>query len=620
MKKIFTVFILVIIFTSALIAQETYFANSENKYKGNNTHDYNDVSGMPKAKVKTREMISLEQQIKMLKESNDVNNRTKLEELNKRLSILNGNIVKKGDYYGATYTIPHINPPFIQTDNIYNTKIFNGTNKVSAIATFTEQIGANAGRIWVAYATTYNSTTSDTLRFAYSDDGGIHYVGAGVVKLGGTDQFNLDDLDIEIIENTTGDKILWAVYGLRATGGTGKYFVGGLNYNITTPSMYFWVLSWPGNNVNYRYYGIRMTSDNATWPDLAYVHIICSFDSTDANGYHINTQKYTYCVNPYVSSVPTFNYLPQKFYWYNIPVNYVSNIYSDIAYFHNGEDSVIVSFSGGNDSTVIYFAKCDGEGNAPVAGHHQTGSDVGAYKHHARLATNGNNNGFVVCLFNTVSNGFDNVRYFRTSNFGNFLSYTQSILFGTSGQDNVDPDIVGRRNSQTYYFAFNTDDSLHYIFVNPVGTYTHYQHMNFPTFLSPSLGPKPGFRFVGGDSCYVLFTEYGPKNVWSAAGCLGQTIGIGNQNQIANSYELKQNYPNPFNPQTSIEYSLAKSGLVKLIVYDILGKEIAVLVNEVKQAGNYIVDFNASSLPSGIYFYKITSSDFSCVNKMMLLK
>jgi hypothetical protein len=59
---------------------------------------------------------------------------------------------------------------------------------------------------------------------------------------------------------------------------------------------------------------------------------------------------------------------------------------------------------------------------------------------------------------------------------------------------------------------------------------------------------------------------------------------------------------------------------VKLIVYDILGKEIAVLVNEVKQAGNYIVDFNASSLPSGIYFYKITSSDFSCVNKMMLLK
>ena len=83
---------------------------------------------------------------------------------------------------------------------------------------------------------------------------------------------------------------------------------------------------------------------------------------------------------------------------------------------------------------------------------------------------------------------------------------------------------------------------------------------------------------------------------------------------------MSQNYPNPFNPVTKISFEIPKSGLVTLKVYDILGKEVTTLVNEVKTPGNYIVDFNASSLPSGIYFYKITSSDFSCVNKMMLLK
>ena len=620
MKKVFSIFIFIAILTFSLSAQETYFPNSENNYKGNNTHDFNDVSGMPKAIVKTQEMINLEQQIKILKESNDVNNREKLEELNNSLSILNGNVVKKGDYYGATYSIPNNNPPFIQNDNIGNTRIFNSDVAIRSYATFTEQIGTNAGRIWVAFASAGNSVTSDTLRFFYSDDDGIHYTGAGAVKLGGTDHFNPDDLDIEIIENTSGDKILWVVYGLRANGGTGKYFVGGLNYNITTPGMTFWALSWPGNNVNYRYYGIRLTSDNAVWQNEAYIHIICSFDSTDVNGNHVNTQKYVRCVNPYVSSTPTFSYLPGNFYWHNPSVNYTSNIYSDIAYFQNTADSVVVSFSGGTDSTKIFFAKCNGDGNQPVTGHYQAGSDVGAYKHHARLATNSNSNGYVICLFNQMISGFNNVRYFRTSNFGNFLAYTQSITFGVDGRTNYIPDIVGRRNSQAFYFAFNSGDSLHYVNVNPLGTFTHYQRMNFPASVSSSQGPKPGFRFVSGDSCYVIFSEFGPVNIWSAAGCTGPTIGIGNQNQVVKSYELKQNYPNPFNPSTSIQYSILKKGLVKIVVYDIIGKEVTTLVNETKSAGNYIVDFNASSLPSGIYFYKITSGDFSSVKKMTLIK
>jgi hypothetical protein len=85
-------------------------------------------------------------------------------------------------------------------------------------------------------------------------------------------------------------------------------------------------------------------------------------------------------------------------------------------------------------------------------------------------------------------------------------------------------------------------------------------------------------------------------------------------------YILDQNYPNPFNPRTKITYSIKEEGLVTLKVYDVLGKEVATLVNENKPAGNYEVEFNAFQLPSGMYIYKIQSGQFSDVKKMILTK
>jgi hypothetical protein len=86
------------------------------------------------------------------------------------------------------------------------------------------------------------------------------------------------------------------------------------------------------------------------------------------------------------------------------------------------------------------------------------------------------------------------------------------------------------------------------------------------------------------------------------------------------TYSLSQNYPNPFNPVTNIKFSLPKEGLVTLLIYDALGKEVATIVNEYKTAGTYNVDFDASSLSSGIYFCKLKSGDFSSVMKMVLIK
>jgi len=89
---------------------------------------------------------------------------------------------------------------------------------------------------------------------------------------------------------------------------------------------------------------------------------------------------------------------------------------------------------------------------------------------------------------------------------------------------------------------------------------------------------------------------------------------------VPENYTLSQNYPNPFNPVTKINFSIPSNGLVTLKIYDVLGREITTLVNEVKNAGNYIVDFNASNLSSGVYFYKLEVNGFADVKKMTLVK
>jgi len=85
-------------------------------------------------------------------------------------------------------------------------------------------------------------------------------------------------------------------------------------------------------------------------------------------------------------------------------------------------------------------------------------------------------------------------------------------------------------------------------------------------------------------------------------------------------YSLSQNYPNPFNPVTNIKFDIPKQMMVKIAVYDIIGKEISVLANEEMNAGSYSVDWDASNYPSGVYFYKITAGVYSESKKMVLVK
>lgn len=105
-------------------------------------------------------------------------------------------------------------------------------------------------------------------------------------------------------------------------------------------------------------------------------------------------------------------------------------------------------------------------------------------------------------------------------------------------------------------------------------------------------------------------------------------VTVNDKDEIPTEFGLKQNFPNPFNPNTTIEYSIPKnvgtthelSTLVSLKVYDVLGNEIATLVNETKQPGSYKVNFDAHGFPSGVYIYKLNTAGHSQVRKMILLK
>ena len=98
------------------------------------------------------------------------------------------------------------------------------------------------------------------------------------------------------------------------------------------------------------------------------------------------------------------------------------------------------------------------------------------------------------------------------------------------------------------------------------------------------------------------------------------SLSIKNINTFPKQFSLKQNYPNPFNPKTKIKYEIAKSGFVSLKIYDVLGREIKTLVNENKNVGFYEIEFDANNLNSGIYFYKLTTNNFSEMKKMILIK
>jgi subtilisin family serine protease len=166
------------------------------------------------------------------------------------------------------------------------------------------------------------------------------------------------------------------------------------------------------------------------------------------------------------------------------------------------------------------------------------------------------------------------------------------------------------------YFMYNGTSNLLVEICYDNSAYTQYSTVNSTSASGKTWGyytdNSTGCTMTGGaaqtnrpNTCFTLTNVSGTENI---------------SNIIPKEYSLKQNYPNPFNPVTKINFEIPKQGFVSLKIYDVLGREVKSLVNEIKAPGTYSVDFNGTELSSGVYFYRMESNGFTDIKKMMLIK
>jgi plastocyanin len=153
---------------------------------------------------------------------------------------------------------------------------------------------------------------------------------------------------------------------------------------------------------------------------------------------------------------------------------------------------------------------------------------------------------------------------------------------------------------------------------------THNVRADDFSFFSGAVAPAP-WEFIHvftaeGNNPYYCEPHGGPGGSGMSGVIIVQTLVSVEEENIVNEFKLNQNYPNPFNPSTKISYAIPITSFVNLKVYDTIGNEVAVLVNYEQPAGNYQVDFEASKLPGGVYFYQLATNEFVNTKKMILIK
>lgn len=216
------------------------------------------------------------------------------------------------------------------------------------------------------------------------------------------------------------------------------------------------------------------------------------------------------------------------------------------------------------------------------------------------------------------------------------LPLTFGANWSHTGTRDVDVVIVGVPFPQSYAVDVSVTRTVDAwgTLIMPDGRSVNVLRIKIVTELSSNVGGVPStttdlsFSFISpdGSTLHVNAVDASqPDNGTISANQVSWNYGSGatsveKQEGIANSFSLAQNYPNPFNPTTTIQYSIPEDSHVSLKVFDVLGKEVAVLVNQEQKAGIYTSNFDASNLTSGIYFYTLTANNFTATKKLMLVK
>jgi hypothetical protein len=241
-------------------------------------------------------------------------------------------------------------------------------------------------------------------------------------------------------------------------------------------------------------------------------------------------------------------------------------------------------------------------------------------------------------LTNNISNSWDvsisvlnsNV-YVAWDENGSEIFFKSSNDNGLNWNSNIQISNTSGHSSAPIITTFNSQ--IHLVWVDD--TYGNYELLYKTSYdmgsfwgsetrltNSPGMSINPSIAVYGTNVHLIWYDERdGNPEIYYKRNPTGNIVFINNNNSgIPKDYLLEQNFPNPFNPETKIKFHIPKSGYVSLEIYDALGRRISTIVNENLNAGEYEVEWNALSQPSGVYFYRITASVFSEIKKMVLVK
>lgn len=318
-----------------------------------------------------------------------------------------------------------------------------------------------------------------------------------------------------------------------------------------------------------------------------------------------------------------------------------------IKYSRNGVQRWMKTVDGGaGQEDKAWGIVVDESDNAYITGY-ITNSDGNTDTYTARISTsgnivwsktyngNGNENdkawGIVVdedkdvFITGETENAVGNVNYLTIKYDRQGTSEWVKVYNGTGDDEDVATAIsLFRNNIVITGRSFGTENNFDYATVRykknngnqlEVNRYSMNEYTND---LATDVATKGGTVVVTGYSELIMDNAAGSSYISTVSP--GWTSDLESISEIPSGYSLHQNFPNPFNPVTSIQFDLAAVTNVKLTVFDVLGKEVSVLINQQLDAGNHKITFNAEKLASGIYFYKLEAGSFNDIKKMTLVK
>ncbi|CAN5592517.1 hypothetical protein BH10BAC5_BH10BAC5_07240 [soil metagenome] len=512
-------------------------------------------------------------------------------------------------------------------------KVLNLTNMTSGI------IVANSvsrervtGDIYAAIGFYGGAINPDTLKVFRSTDNGIHFTNISTVTGAGLKIPN-NGIDVEAVSK--GDST-FAFVGMSYTfTGSSYSFV----YRVRQDGNRQASVVYGGTTTN-SYTNARITSDNARYTAFTYIYFSVVLDSLNGGNRSFRS-KLSRIENPFSSSmVLTSGYqsgLGLYGYGTLAPTPDSSFFQTDLAFVSTSPGdsnqlytcTTVRGHSAFNGATLYFTRSNDFGATAPTLFNVADGTNL---KESPRIAATGSHNSSLMVVARRLFAGGDwDPFYFYCPQINSATPTFSSGFVNSSADTTIGVSVVAKYGGNgSYLFAYNNRKGLN-------GSNILIKGANNTTFgsevQSNPIGiigttvfgtPDAAFRNVNNDSCFVIWGGTVGIGSYVTGGCTGAFVGIGNNTTELRDFRLDQNYPNPFNPTTNISYNIPVSGLVKITVYDVLGSEVATVLNENKIAGYYSANFDGKNLASGAYYYKITftsdNNSFSETKKMMLIK